>query len=344
MPTADPFHSVAGESSLSISSRPSRLAGLCVIAISVLVASTGCSLLDGREDPGPTEVGSLRIGILRTADNAPVKLAEQRGYFREHGLSVQVTEFQSGPEALTAVKGGSLDVTLINYVSFIEAVDKGQVDGRVIAEAYQGTEDSLVVMVKPDSPIREPKDLAGRKVAIQAPNNIIELLLREALKLANQDPGSPLYMATKFPDMPAALESGAIDAAVMVEPYLSKARQDFAAEARIKIVTGATADFPLSGYVALTDFTTKNPAQVAAFQRAMSKANQAVETDRAALADVLPDLTGVPRDAVSSLSLGTYPPSLSADRVQRVIDLMRNHGRITGDITAGAIIVPTAGG
>ncbi|MEO6085341.1 MAG: ABC transporter substrate-binding protein [Umezawaea sp.] len=289
-------------------------------------------------------MGSMRIGILRTADDGPVKLAEHRGYFREQGLTVQVTEFQSGPEALTAVQGGSLDVALINYVSFIEAVDKGTVDGRVIAEAYQGTEDCLVLMVKPGSPIREPKDLVGRKIAIHAPHNINELLVRELLKLASQDPDSPQYTATKFPDMPAALDSGAIDAAVMVEPYISKARQDFGADARIKLVTGATAGIPLSGYVALTDYTTKNPAQVAAFQRAMSKANQAVETDRAALADVLPDLTGIPKESVSSLSLGTYPTSLSAERLQRVIDLMRTHGRITGNITAEAIIVPTPGG
>ncbi|SES29079.1 NitT/TauT family transport system substrate-binding protein [Lentzea xinjiangensis] len=317
----------------------------------MMLSVSSCGLLNGTPgsdshsaSQGDLEKSRITIGILATVDNAPVRLAEKRGFFAQEGLGVEVKVYGSGPEALTAVGGGSLDICLINYVSFFHAAANRSVDGRIVFDAYQGTQDSLVLVAKPESNIREPKDLAGKKVSVHASGNINELLVRELLRNNGLEPGAAAYVPVKFPDIQAALGSGQIQAGVLVEPYISRAAQELGAKPVLPLITGPTADMPLSGYVAQTQFTQDNPKTVAAFQRAMKKANQLADTDRRALAEVLPDLTKVPAESVPSLSLGRFPTSLDPARLQRVIALMRANGAMPGkDLSADQLIVPTAG-
>lgn len=335
--------------SLSYGARRRLVKALAVMTTVLAVAS--CSALNGTSTPdsgsaplGDLEKSRITIGILATVDNAPVRLAEKRGFFQQEGLGVDVKVYGSGPEALTAVSGGSLDICLINYVSFFLAAANGTVNGRIVADAYQGTQDSLVLVAKPEANIREAKDLVGKKISVHASGNINELLVRELLRNNGLDSGAASYVPVKFPEIQAALASNQIQAGVLVEPYITRAGQELGAKPVLPLITGPTADMPLSGYVAQTQFTQDNPKTVAAFQRAMKKANQLAETDRNALAEVLPDLTKVPAESVPSLSLGRFPTSLDATRLQRVIDLMRVHGTMPDkDLRADQLIVPDAG-
>ena len=40
----------------------------------------------------------------------PLTIAEQRGYFKEEGVNVEIVDFAGGSKALQAVVGGSADV------------------------------------------------------------------------------------------------------------------------------------------------------------------------------------------------------------------------------------------
>jgi NitT/TauT family transport system substrate-binding protein len=313
------------------------------IAITAVVV-TGCGLLNGdsaEKSAQGAENGVIRIGILATVDNAPVKVAEKRGFFREQGLDVEVKVFGSGPEAMDEVRGGRLDICLINYVSFFQAAANGM-DGRVVADAYQATPESLVLMTRPDAGIREPKDLLGTKISVHAPGNINELLVKALLKANGLDPDGASYVPVKFPDIQAALDSKQIAAGVMVEPYISRAAQEIGATPALKIATGPTADMPLSGYVAQTKFAQDNPGKVAAFQRGLRKANDLANNDRSSLGDALFELAKVPADGVASLNLGVFPTSVDATRLQRVIDLMVTYGGLQPGLTAAELIVPMA--
>jgi NitT/TauT family transport system substrate-binding protein len=52
-----------------------------------------------------------------------------------------------------------------------------------------------------------------------------------------------------FPAMPAALKAGKIDAAVLPEPFASEAEQADGAVLLADLDQGATANFPIEGYV-----------------------------------------------------------------------------------------------
>jgi len=324
-----------------------RPSAIIAAAAAVTVLAGGCSLLNGAAPQQTAAAGTvsvekptIRIGIISNIDFAPVKLAEKLGYFKQEGLNVQVKVFQTGPQALPALASGDLDISLANYVSFYQAEAKKTIDAKVVADAYQGSPSAFVVLAKPSSGIKSAKDLVGKKVSVHQKGSIAELLLKATLQDNGVDPNSVSEVEVHFPDIPAALASNQIEAGVETEPFITQAEQQVGAQPAIKLITGSTADIPLSGYIATSKFAADNPKTVAAFQRAMIKA-QKDAADRNMLAQVLPELTGVDKQSVSLLNLGVFPTSVDATRLQRVITLMKTYGGFTAALQAKDLLVPT---
>lgn len=311
-------------------------------ATALAMLTSGCGLLNGSssQDAGTAGHSKIKIGIISLVDDAPVQLAKAKGFFAEEGLDADVKVYPSVNQTLPALKSGEIDVTLMNYVSYFQAISKQAIDAKIVSDAYQGTPDSMVLLAKPSSGIRAPKDLVGKKVSVHAKGNIVELLIKAVLADNGVDTNSVNYVEVKFPDIPAALGNDTIAAGGDLEPYITQAEQQVGAQPTFPIVTGATSDIPLSGYVANNKFIKENPTVVAAFQRAMVKAQKAA-ADRTQLATVLPELTGVDKQSVSLLKLGIYPTSVDATRLARVATLMKTYGYLQQPLDVNALVVAT---
>ncbi|GHF43308.1 ABC transporter substrate-binding protein [Amycolatopsis bartoniae] len=314
-----------------------------------LAASAGCSALNGSSGSSDSSSGSnsgglektkLTVGILTGQQGVSEKLAEKYGYFKQQGLEVTAKMFASGPAAYPALLNGELDFAVTNYVSFYQAIAQKTLQAKVVVDVDQLGENSLVVIAKPETGIKEPKDLIGKKVSIHQSGSIAEVLLRATLKDHDVDPNQVKFQTVKFPDIPAALASGQIDAGVELEPYITQAERQHGVQPVLKIVTGSTANITSAGFVALDSFIQKNPKTVAAFQKAMVPA-QTAAADRSKLLEVLPDLTGVDKDTASLLNIDTFPTSVSASQLQRVVTLMQNYGGLTAQLDASTLMVPT---
>jgi len=312
-----------------------------------LAASAGCSALNGDDSSssdnssgGGLEKTKLNVGILTGQQGVSTKLAEKYGYFKQQGLDVTSKMFTAGPAAVPALINGEMDFVIINYVSFFQAIAQKTLDAKVVVDVDQLSENGLVVIAKPESGITQPKDLVGKKVSIHQAGSIAEVLLRATLKDNDVDPNLVKFQQVKFPDIPAALASGQIDAGVELEPYITQAERTTGAQPVLKIVTGSTANITSAGFIATSQFIEKNPKTVAAFQKAMVEGQKAA-ADRSKLLEVLPDLNGVDKDTASLLNVDVFPTSVSASQLQRVITLMQNYGGLTAQLDANAYIVPT---
>ncbi|KAA9161814.1 ABC transporter substrate-binding protein [Amycolatopsis acidicola] len=312
-----------------------------------LAASAGCSALNGSSSgdnssdssSGGLEKTKLNVGILTGQQGVSTKLAEKYGYFKDQGLEVTSKMFASGPAAYPELLNGNMDFIITNYISFFQAIAQKTVQAKIVVDVDQLNENGLVVIAKQGSGIKEAKDLVGKKVSIHQSASVADVLLRATLKDHDVDPNSVHYQQIKFPDIPAAIQAGTIDAGVELEPYITQAEKQ-GAEPVLKIVTGSTANITAAGYIALDSFIEKNPKTVAAFQRAMVPAQKAA-ADRTKLLEVLPDLTGVDKDTASLLNIDTFPTSVSASQLQRVITVMQNYGGLTAQLDANQYIVPT---
>jgi NitT/TauT family transport system substrate-binding protein len=108
----------------------------------------------------------LRIaaGLAGTWENSFSELGQNAGFFKKHGLVLDIFYTQGAGETQQAVISGSADIgTGVGTFNTFGAFSKGA-PIRVIAATHTGAND-LTWYVRADSPIKDKKDLAGRSVA-----------------------------------------------------------------------------------------------------------------------------------------------------------------------------------
>src|SRR5262245_373068 len=108
----------------------------------------------------------LRVaaGLAGTWENSFSELGQNAGFFKKHGLELDIFYTQGAGETQQAVISGSADIgTGVGTFNTFGAFSKGA-PIRVIAATHTGAND-LTWYVRADSPIKDKKDLAGKSVA-----------------------------------------------------------------------------------------------------------------------------------------------------------------------------------
>jgi NitT/TauT family transport system substrate-binding protein len=108
----------------------------------------------------------LRVaaGLAGTWENSFSELGQNAGFFKKHGLVLDIFYTQGAGETQQTVISGSADIgTGVGTFNTFGAFAKGA-PIRVIAATHTGAND-LTWYVRADSAIKDKKDLAGRKVA-----------------------------------------------------------------------------------------------------------------------------------------------------------------------------------
>jgi NitT/TauT family transport system substrate-binding protein len=148
----------------------------------------------------------------------PTMLAEQLGEYKKAGVEVELVNFKGGSQSLTAVIGGSADVVSGYYDHCVNLAARGQeLTAFVVYDRYPG----LVLGVSPkhSAEINSVKDLAGKKVGVSAPGSSTDFFLKYLLAKNGVDPNSVAVIGIGLDATAvAAMEQGAVDAAVMLDP------------------------------------------------------------------------------------------------------------------------------
>jgi NitT/TauT family transport system substrate-binding protein len=312
-----------------------------MIAAVLLVAVSSCGLLsDSGSDGGGsgTERAKIRLGALPIVDVAPVHIALRKGYFRDEGVEVELTTVQGGAAGVLGLANGELDVTFGNWVSFFSAQAKNVADLKLVADGYRGKPGMFLVLAPADTPIKSPKDLAGKKIAVNTRANVAELAVRAALKAQQVDASGIQFAEMAFPDMQAALQRKDIDAALVVEPFITRAQQQINAVTVLDTMTGDANELPIAGYATSAKFAKENPKTVDAFRRALVKA-QREAADQHVVANEVTRYAEVDTAIATVLRLGSYPNSIDVQRLRGVVALMRANGMLNADVDPAAMLL-----
>ena len=295
--------------------------------VAALMTVTGCSWFGGGDSARPEspERSTLRVGVSSPIDTAPLRIAVAAGKFRQAGLDVRLVEL-GADNGIDKLKAGQLDVTFSSDVSLFRAAGSGtalQLQG----EAYTFGRTTIALVTLPGSDYREPTALKSPTIAVDSPDDIGALTARSVLGTAGVDKAKIQFVTRPFGQMPAALQAGDADAALMVEPYITRAEKELGAQILADGSRGATLDFPASGYAAAGAFAAANPRTLAVFRGVLSQA-QLTAADPAVVRDALPTFSDIDQTTAALISLGSYPATLSATRLQRVADLMHSSGQL----------------
>lgn len=308
---------------------------LFLAVASMIMVSAGC----GSEEQAKSEE-QLRIAAQPYPLYTSVYVAHEMGYLKEElskaGVSYTWNEFKSGPLVNEAVAAGQADLGFMADLPAIIARSSGQ-DIEVVSNIAYG-EKALAVLVKQDSPIQSVKDLAGKKVAYATGSYAQHLL---SLLLSNE--GLSLSDVTSINlgagDQGAALASGEVDAIVIWDQYVSKLTTS--GEARVLADgTGVKRGNMVNYFV--KSYSSAHPEVVAAYIRALDRADELIGSDPQKAASVVAKDFGVDEALMLEiLKHFTFTTELSeADlkEIKAVKDFSLANGIIRNDVDMESFI------
>jgi NitT/TauT family transport system substrate-binding protein len=310
-----------------------RWRGLLLLVMSAsLVLAAGCSGIGNAASPPAVEKPNLTVGVVPAVDSAGFFIALYQGLFKDQGLNVNFVPVTSSETAIKDQVNGIYDITGGNYVSYIQAEQDGEAKLDIFAEGSVMDQGAQGIYTMPGSPIKTLADLEGKTVGINAPDNILYLLVASVMADHGLSVNKVKFKDIPFPNMAGALKSGDINAAVFPEPFASSAEEADGAVPLVDLNQGATTNFPVQGYVVTKQWAQKYPKTLAAFYKALEEGQEIADTDRGAvetaMEDIKPVMLAVNKETAAAMALDNYPVSdgpvgtVDVVRLQRVANVM----------------------
>ncbi|GAC1329520.1 MAG: hypothetical protein NVSMB2_28540 [Chloroflexota bacterium] len=213
--------------------------GAASVATCVLVGLLGCTTPIPAPLPTaavtPAPVVSLAVGVTGNTSDAPLFIAQDKGYFREQGFEATFTTFQSAADAIAPLASGQIALSAGTIgAGLFNAVARG-LDLKIVADKGQhsGTPEngftSALALTVPKADAEAGRyrtfaDLKGKTVAMTGTGSGPEVMLDKGLQTAGLSTTDVTLKTLAFPDMLTALSNHSIDLAVEIEPFVTQGR------------------------------------------------------------------------------------------------------------------------
>jgi NitT/TauT family transport system substrate-binding protein len=280
---------------------------------------------------GGAAAAQTKITIGYTGANAfvPAFVAKEKGFFAKHGLDAALQRIPVGPTIPPALVAGSLTVGTLTPPLFIAAVENG-LELVVVAGATLQSKDNptAAVVARTDSGIKAPADFRGKKVGSPGTNGATELLFKKWLKNNGIDWRSATYVDAPFPQMGDMIKAGQIDAAIPVEPFVSRIVGAKSGYVVFYIAREVSDNYLESFYVGTKKWAEANPAAVKAFRAALAEATAFVKTNADEAKKTQIAYLGLPEAVVAALPLATYTTEVTTEQMVFWIEISREFGLI----------------
>jgi len=325
--------------------RKSVLLGASILALAGLLAATtaGTSSASGSSK----KLTTVNVNLIPIADLASVYLGNKEGFFAQNGLKLKITaSIAGGPVIIPTLISGQDQFGIPAFTDQILADVKGlpvvSIGSADSAGPTDATDYQYLVTLK-TSKITSVKQLAGKTIAINSLNGLGETQVDAALQNAGVNYHSVHYTAINFPQMAAALESGQVAAAQVVEPFYSMLRLG-----KDPINTLAGLDFaiapnlPVTSVLVTKSYYKSHHAIVVEFQKALKESLAYTQTHLAAARALLPSYAGITASLSKQVLMPYFPTTLNTAAVQKTINDMFSFGIITTKPTVSSIVEPNS--
>lgn len=156
----------------------------------------------------------------------PWAVAREKGYFTDEGVKIdQIIAGKGGGTTLRNMMASDLPYGEVATSAALAAINAG-LDIVIVATASNHIGE-IAMVVRPDSSVRDVRDLAGKSVGFTNPKSTSEMLIRLALERAHLADQVRLVATGGFGGGIALLQSGGIDATSIIDPILTLKPKEF---------------------------------------------------------------------------------------------------------------------
>jgi len=307
-----------------------------LLAISLLAA---CGSETGTQSQ-PGQPDKVTVGVIPILDVAPIYLGMEKGFFEKRDIDLELKQAEGGAAIVPAVVSNQYQFGFSNVISLLLAHSEG-LPIKVVSNGNNSTgvdgEDFAGLMVKADSPISSPKDLEGKTVAANTLENIVDTSVRASVRKDGGDPTKVKFAALPFPEQPAALAAGRVDAVFVVEPF----QQAVLAAGGRKIASSyvdAAPNLAVALYFTSEQLRSENPDLVKRFTEAMAESLSYADSHPDEARQIIGTYTKIAPDVIEKVTLPKWPAEINRDSIDALADLALEDGLLTDPADVNALL------
>lgn len=212
---------------------------------------------------------------------APLYVAINEGFFEDEGIDLELTTTPGGDKTMTALLSDGADIALVGSETSIYVANQGAKD-KVINFAQLTQTDGTFLVAREDDTAFSWDDLNGKTFLGQREGGMPQMVGEYVLKQHEIDPENDLTLIQNidFANIASAFASGTGDYVQLFEPTASI----FEKEGKGHIVASfgiESGTVPYTTFMAKESYLTKDKDAVAAFTRAIYKAQKWVDSHTA---------------------------------------------------------------
>lgn len=255
----------------------------------------------------------------------PIYAAQEKGYYKEAGIDVEMMAFKGGAPAVQALVSGGIEMCLCAADHIVRL--KGR---RMPAQILVGLDEfhSYAIIAKGNSPFTNLESLKGKRVGITAPGSLTDNTLRYSMISGGFRPERDFEIMGTGGGGPmiAAIDTGQVDAGMLITTDIENIMQKPGA---YKVVVEYR-DMPYASFGALVlqSWVKANPKDAAAFAKATVRAIDDLKKDPAFAVSIIrkmypnfsPELAAaVAKSAVERTPNGGIVSAASLENLNKIV-------------------------
>jgi NitT/TauT family transport system substrate-binding protein len=295
------------------------IACLCAVALFAPLAGAG----------GAAELTPIKVAILPLEPTAQAMYAKHRAMFRKQGLDAELKVLADPSQTIATLLSGQAQFA----ATHVGLVAKLKSDGAPIKVVAAGAtydpkrKPTSSLVAARGKAITRARDFVGKTVAIDFPNTIADLGVKEWLAKNGVDPKSVKFTYIAFPQMLGPLAQGTVDAALLPEPYLTLALQQGAKRVASPFQAVCSKTCQLTFWVARADIDENVRARFRnAIQNAAVWANQ--DKNDPISGKILAKYAPIDAKVIAKMARTTFGTRLRASLAQQWLVVFAKYGVI----------------
>lgn len=267
------------------------ISALAVVAISMIAT-------------GAASAKDIEIWTSRDAQQGGVAvIAQQKGFFKNAGIDVNVRFVSSGSEIPAGMAGRSISVSIAGWTNPMSMVASG-LPVKILARTAD-TSGAYQIVARKAEHIKSVKDLEGKKIGLVRLPLIMPMLIK-ACAAAGCDFSKLTLVNMQPEDIVLAFQRGNVDAVLIWEPWATYARQlggDLIVSASDEVMLNGQKKKLDGLYAALfarTDFIEGHPSETKAILKGLIDAAEWMKGNPDEAAAIIGKQINIPKDVVLS--------------------------------------------
>jgi NitT/TauT family transport system substrate-binding protein len=330
-----------------MSSTISRREALATFGGGAALAMTGAMMGVPGAKAADAALPLLHVGVIPIFTVAPHYAAVKFGWFKEQGIDTTTKPVQGGAVGIPGLVRGSFDILYANCISVLTALERG-IDLRIIAEAttiatHPPDVDALFIRASDKDKLKTGKDLEGKIIAINAKFDLMWLVMQGYVQKTGGDVNKITYREVPVPSMLDAVKSGQVDAALVLDPFMTIALNDPNYAVMAWPSSMVMPNMPSSLWVTSGQTADTKPDQIRAYVRGFMKGiawfNSHLGTPE--FLELVASYTKTDVALLAKMYAAKQPTEISVPVMKQLVSVVKEYGLLKTDLDIESKIFKT---